>query len=61
MRLELTAEESELLVALLEAAARDRQRQIHHSDSRVFRHRLEHESEMIDALSRRLAQHVGSA
>jgi hypothetical protein len=60
MRLELTVEEHEILEALLEAASRDRQRQIHHSHSRDYRRRLERETEVIDALRARLA-HVPSA
>jgi len=60
MRLELTAEEQEVLVALLESASRDRQRQIHHSHSRDYRRRLERETELIDALRARLVNTVGA-
>lgn len=55
MRLELTTPECEVLEALLEAASRERQHQIHHSHSRDYRRRLEHETELIESLRSRLA------
>lgn len=61
MRLELTAEEHEILIALLETASRNRQHQIHHSHSRDYRRRLERESEVIDSLRERLANAVGAS
>ena len=61
MRLELTVEEHEILVALLETASRDRQRQIHHSHSRDYRRRLERETDLIDTLRARLAVVIGAS
>ena len=55
MRIELSPEEHEVLIALLETASRDRQHQVHHSHSRDFRRRLERETEVIDTLRARLA------
>jgi hypothetical protein len=55
MRLELTAEEAELLDALLEATVRKRQHQAHHSYSRDYRDRLEWETELLDSLRAKLA------
>jgi hypothetical protein len=55
MRLDLTVEELEILRALLDAASREHQHEIHHTDSREFRSRLERETEVIEALRARLA------
>jgi hypothetical protein len=61
MRLELTVEEVEVLDALLEATLRERQHQIHHSDSRDYRRHLEREAELMDALRAKLVRKSDAA
>lgn len=56
MRLEFTLQEAELLDSLLEAVLRERLHQVHHSDSREFRKRLEREVELIESMRARLAE-----
>ncbi len=55
MRIELTAQEAEVLDALLDAVLRERLHQVHHSDSREYRKRLEKEVELIESLRAKLA------
>jgi hypothetical protein len=61
MRLDLSVQEAELLDALLDAVVRDRQREIHHTDSREYRKRLERETELIDSLRAKLAHRSEAA
>jgi len=56
MRLELSAQEAELLDAVLESVLRERLHQVPHSDSRDYRKRLEGEVEIIESLRNRLAE-----
>jgi hypothetical protein len=55
MRIELTAQEAEMLLALLDAAVRERHHQVHHSDSRDYRKRLERDLELIESVRAKLA------
>ena len=55
MRIELTAQEAEVLDALLDAVLRERLHQVHHADSRDYRKRLEKEVELIESLRAKLA------
>jgi hypothetical protein len=55
MRLEITAPEAELLETLLDAALRGRLHEIHHTDSRDYRKRLQKETELIESLTAKLS------
>jgi hypothetical protein len=61
MRLELTVEEAVLLDALLEAAMRERQHQVHHARSRDYRRHLERETELMDSLRAKLVRESDAA
>ena len=50
MRLDLTAQEAEVLETLLDAALRKRPHEIHHTDSRDYRKRLLAEMEVLESL-----------
>ncbi len=58
MRFELSRAEADLLRDVLEAAARERQHQIHHADSRPFRQRLEAEAAIIEAIRFKLEREI---
>jgi hypothetical protein len=54
MTLEWSAAELDLLLEVIDAAQRDRLRQIHHSDSREYRQRLEREAATLRGIQERL-------
>ena len=61
MRFDLTLQEAEVLDAVLDAALRDRLHQVHHTDSREYRKRLEREVELIESLREKLAARSDAA
>jgi hypothetical protein len=61
MRLELDAHELELMIALLDAAIRERLHQIHHADSRDYRERLKQEVRLIEGVRAKLGAKAAAA
>jgi len=55
MRVQLGAEEVEVLDKVLKATHEERLRQIHHADSREYRALLEHEASLIEGIRIKLA------
>jgi hypothetical protein len=60
MQIDLTATELEMLESVLEAALRERLRQIHHADSREYRKRLENETDVLIGLKAKVARHFST-
>ena len=56
MELQLDRFEAEWLERFLHAADEDLQRQIHHSDSREYRDRLERDAEIVQRIRTRLSE-----
>lgn len=54
LQLELTPEEREYLVGLLESARGDARAQVHHSRTHEFRDRMRHEAKLIEGLLAKL-------
>lgn len=61
MRLELDPRETEMMIALLDAARRERLHQIHHADSRDYRERLKNEVRLIEAVLAKLGAGAAAA
>jgi hypothetical protein len=56
INLTLSTEETDYLLRVLEQSVVHKRVEIHHTDRRAYRHELEHELEVVEALKGKLAR-----
>jgi hypothetical protein len=61
MQIDFSATELDMLESVLEAALRERLRQIHHADSREYRRRLENETDALIGIKAKVARHFSTS